>query len=85
MLTYPLFSPPLLKICLGNKYTDMRADLEHFNTLVPDREKAAKEGRILPTNDPEYTQALKSVAEGEKELDQYLREQQKKFKSQVCF
>jgi hypothetical protein len=64
----------------------MNTDLEHFNALIPDREKVAKEGRILPKMDPDYKQALKKVAEGEKELEQYLLDQQQKIlKCSVCF
>jgi DNA mismatch repair protein MSH6 len=63
----------------------MKADLDYFNVLIPDRETVAKDGRILPKSDPEYSQALKNVADGENMMDQYLRQQQRKLKSSVRF
>lgn len=73
--------------CIGNKFLDMKDDLDHFNTLVSDREKITKEGRIKPTKgmDPGYDQALADVDDAEKQLDQFLHDQQKGLKSKVCF
>jgi len=75
--------PTLLKDCLGNEFTDMVEDLKHFNQLIVNRDKAAKEGKIVPPKgmDPIYDESLEDVANAVAQLEEYLREEKKTLKS----
>ncbi|KAI6241441.1 DNA mismatch repair protein [Aphelenchoides fujianensis] len=75
--------PQMVVDCLGTDYSDMREDLEHFKAFIGDRAKVLKEGQILPDReaDPDYDQALRRIAECERELEDFLAEQQRKLRS----
>ena len=78
-----LFSPPLLRECLGDVSEKMDQDIDFFNNLIPDRAKTEKEGQIKPKKgmDAEYDQSIEDVQDAEQQLLDFLAEQKKKFKS----
>lgn len=70
----------------NGKYPDYRETLRFFKEAFNQAE-AEKEGRILPGEgvDQEYDNTLKMIKEIEKELKDYLKEQEKYFKCRLTY
>lgn len=73
--------------CIGSKFENLAIDLKYFKELIPNRDKVLKEGIIKPKKGmgDEYDKFLEEVDNAEKEIEAYLTEQKKIFKSQVFF
>ncbi|KAJ2954741.1 hypothetical protein O0L34_g3044 [Tuta absoluta] len=68
------------------KFPDYRDTLKFFKEGF-NQSEAEKEGRILPGAgvDPEYDNTLRTIAEIEEELQDYLKEQEKFFRCRVAY
>uniref|UniRef100_A0AC34FXG7 DNA mismatch repair proteins mutS family domain-containing protein n=1 Tax=Panagrolaimus sp. ES5 TaxID=591445 RepID=A0AC34FXG7_9BILA len=71
----------LIEKCIGEEFTDIREDLQHFEKAF-DREKAADDGLIVPRRgiDKDYDASLKKVAACEAACKEYLHKVQKEQK-----
>ncbi|KAK0396739.1 hypothetical protein QR680_001834 [Steinernema hermaphroditum] len=77
----------LLEKCFGDGFVDITRDLQHFSESF-NQEQAVKEGIIVPRPgmDAEYDKTCEKVSQCMKNLDAYLKEQQKKLKcSAICY
>uniref|UniRef100_A0A1I7RY21 DNA mismatch repair protein n=1 Tax=Bursaphelenchus xylophilus TaxID=6326 RepID=A0A1I7RY21_BURXY len=79
---------PLIAECLDERPETLAVDLQHFNALIGNREKALEEGKIIPKPgvDSDYDNSLKAIDDAKSALEEFLKNEKKKLKcSQLRF